>query len=82
MIGGLRKESSVLVKMVTKDKMIEARESFQANHTPLLPTPPLQNYLAIEGGVYSGSKERFSKGIPPNLPKIELTMFTGENPRI
>lgn len=52
-----------------------------ADQLPLLPTPPIHQRLRPEGEQQNACKRDWGKYQLPNPPKIDLQLFTGENPR-
>ena len=64
-----------------KDKVADREERITVDQTPILPTPPAHQRLQPEGEQQNTCKRDWGKFQLPNPPKIDLQLFTGENPR-
>ena len=64
-----------------KDKIAYREEGIMVDQTPILPTPPAHQRLQPEGEQQKSFKRDWDKYQLPNPPKIDLQLFTGENPR-
>ncbi|XP_027172283.1 uncharacterized protein LOC113771935 [Coffea eugenioides] len=72
---------SMMMSLLTKEKVSEEEGRVVRERAPLLPTPPSHQRLGlgVDGETKSGE---FLGKIPGyNPPKLELHLFSGENPR-
>nr|XP_027108798.1 uncharacterized protein LOC113728610 [Coffea arabica] len=82
LVTGIKQEFSALMKMLLdKEKLNFESGRTMSDQPPLLPTPPPNQrlHLGFEGG-RAGRREA-NKLLIPNPPKIDLPLFSGENPR-
>ena len=77
-----QKFSALLSKMTPgKNKATEGKGRIMVDQTPILPTPPAHQRLQTKGKPQKFFKKDYSKFQIPNLPKIDLPLFTRNNPR-
>ena len=80
--GMEQKLSNLLLRMPpVKEKTTEEDGRVLIDQTPLLPTPPTYHRLPVEGEAQKLLKKDWSKFQIPNPPKIDLQLFSRENPR-
>ncbi|XP_027124419.1 uncharacterized protein [Coffea arabica] len=77
-----QKFNALLSRMTTaQDKVADRGERIMMDQGPILPTPPPHQRLQPEGDQQNSCKRDWSKYQLPNPPKIDLHLFSGENPR-
>ncbi|XP_027088762.1 uncharacterized protein [Coffea arabica] len=76
-----QKFSELLLMMNSGREKATEGGSRMADQPPLLPTPPAHQRLQVDYESQRTFRKDWSKFQIPNPPKIELQMFTGENPR-
>lgn len=71
-----------IIKLLTREKQIAGNGEGSVDRTPLLPTPGTNPKL-MQWDEQPGNPflDRFNKPHLPKLPRIELPMFSGANPR-
>ena len=82
LVAEMKQELSAFVRVViSKDKAVPDDDRQRVEQAPLLPTPPLNQRLQIGSDNNRTARKDTSKILVPNPPRIDLPMFTGENPR-
>ena len=77
-----QKFNALLSRMTTaQDKATDKGERIMMDQGPILPTPPSHQRLQPEGDQQNACRRDWSKYQLPNPPKIDLQLFSGENPR-
>ena len=76
-----QKFSELLLMMNSGKEQATEGGSRMVDQIPLLPTPPAQQRLPVDHESQRIFRKDWSKFQIPNPPKIDLQMFTGENPR-
>lgn len=77
-----QKFNALLSKMTfTQDKIADKEGRVVVDQSPILPTPPAHQRLQHEGEQQQHFRRDWGKYQLPNPPKIDLQLFTGENPR-
>nr|XP_027097511.1 uncharacterized protein LOC113717062 [Coffea arabica] len=76
-----QKFSELLLKMTPGKEKVTEGGSRMIDQVPLLPTPPAHQRLSMDCEAHRTFRKDWGKFQLPNPPKIDLYMFTGENPR-
>ena len=78
----MKQEFSAFMRaMISKERTVPEEDRPRVEQAPLLPTPPLNQRLQIGSEISRAARKETSKILIPNPPRIDLPMFTGENPR-
>ena len=72
--------SSMMQTLLIKEKSTGDEAKMGRDRTPLLPTPPSHQRLDLEADTEAKDCEFLGKISGHSLPKLELHMFSGENP--
>nr|XP_027071740.1 uncharacterized protein LOC113696535 [Coffea arabica] len=75
----LEQKFSALMQVMLKDKGVQENEG--GSSEPLLPTPPSYFRLATQAEIAGHQQESRGRMSTPNLPRLELPMFSARNPR-
>ena len=81
MVLGMDQKFEKSSMMINKEKNSMEEERIGKDCMPLLPTPPIHQRLNVVAEEKVKSCEFLGENSSYNLPKIELNMFNGENPR-